>query len=80
MPQRTCPKCHAQQARRIKQQGFLQQTVLRRFGYYPWECRFCKETFLIKDRGLTGRRGGPDRHDNARGQVEVSVGAEQAVD
>ena len=51
-----CPKCHAVHSRRIRREGFLQRTILRRLGYYPWECRFCKATFAVKNRG-EGRRG-----------------------
>ncbi len=38
------------QARRIRQKGFWQRVFLRRFGYYPWECRFCRSTFVLKKR------------------------------
>jgi hypothetical protein len=51
MPQTPCPKCHALQARRVKQEGILQKMVLRHFGFYPWECRFCKATFVLRKRG-----------------------------
>ena len=60
-----CPNCRAQQTRRVKQQGFFQKMILRRVGYYPWECRFCKSRFLLKDRGLApaaGRRSPEGTH------------------
>ncbi len=65
MPCPVCPKCHAIQSRRIRQEGFLQQTVLRRLGYYPWECRFCKATFTVKDRGESRRSKRQEMPDNA---------------
>lgn len=51
MPQTACPKCEALQARRVKQDGFFQKFILQRLGFYPWECRFCKATFVLKNRG-----------------------------
>jgi len=51
MSQTECPKCHALQARRVKQEGFIQKAILQKLGFYPWECRFCKATFVLKKRG-----------------------------
>lgn len=53
MPSPACPKCQAAHSRRIRREGFLQQAILRRLGYFPWECRFCKATFSVKNRGRT---------------------------
>jgi hypothetical protein len=46
-----CPKCQALQARRTKQEGIFQKVFLQRLGYYPWQCRFCKNEFVIRNRG-----------------------------
>lgn len=51
MPQTECPKCHALQARRVKQEGLAQKLILQKLGYFPWECRFCKASFLLRSRG-----------------------------
>jgi phage FluMu protein Com len=51
MSQTECPKCHALQARRVKQEGFIQKAILQKLGFFPWECRFCKSTFVLKNRG-----------------------------
>ncbi len=51
MSQRSCPKCHTLQIRRVKQQGLLQKLILQKLGYFPWECRFCKATFIRRERG-----------------------------
>lgn len=51
MSQTECPKCHALQARRVRQQGMLQTLILCHLGFYPWECRFCKATFVLRKRG-----------------------------
>jgi hypothetical protein len=51
MSQTECPKCHALQARRVKQEGFIQKVILQKLGFYPWECRFCKAAFVLKKRG-----------------------------
>jgi hypothetical protein len=52
MAQTECPKCHAFQARRVKQEGFFQISIMQKLGFYPWECRFCKATFRLKNRGM----------------------------
>jgi len=36
--------------RRLSRKGFLQDKVYSWFGYYPWECPFCREPQLIKKR------------------------------
>jgi hypothetical protein len=35
----------------VKQAGILQKMILRHIGFYPWECRFCKATFILRNRG-----------------------------
>ena len=65
MPSPACPKCHAVHSRRVRQDGLLQRTVLRRLGYYPWECRFCKTTFAVKNRGESRRGKAEEFPDNA---------------
>ncbi len=65
MPSPACPKCHAVHSRRIRQEGFLQQAILRRLGYFPWECRFCKVTFVVKNRGESRRGTGNEVEDAA---------------
>lgn len=51
MSQVKCPKCQALQARRMKQEGFLQKVILQKLGYFPWQCRFCKSDFVLRNRG-----------------------------
>ena len=60
-----CPKCHAVHSRRIRQEGIFQQTILRRLGYYPWECRLCKAKFAVKSRGESRRGKSDQMPDNA---------------
>ncbi len=55
MSEPSCPQCHSLQPHRIRQEGFWQRAVLQKFGFYPWECRFCKAVFVLKDRGLSKR-------------------------
>ena len=44
-----CMKCgHTMQ--RLPRKGFLQLNVYPRFGYYPWECPFCREPMMVKKR------------------------------
>lgn len=50
-----CPACHSFGLHRGERKGFWQKLVASRFGYYPWECTFCREKHLLKDRGLRRR-------------------------
>ena len=65
MSQVGCPKCYALQARRIKQTGLIQKLFLQKLGYYPWECRFCKATFILRNRGHRKGEGFRDRDDSS---------------
>jgi hypothetical protein len=35
---------------RLPRKGFLQLNVYPWFGYYPWECPFCREPMMVKKR------------------------------
>jgi hypothetical protein len=43
----TCTHCGSV-LRRLQRKGFLQRTVLPLFGYYPWECPYCREPLLLR--------------------------------
>lgn len=47
-----CPTCKGHAAMRVNRNGFLQQNVAWRFGYYPWKCGACGTVFLYRKRGL----------------------------
>lgn len=70
MPQTECPKCHALQARRVKQEGITQKLILQKLGYFPWECRFCKASFLLRNRG---HRKGDGRNKHANSSFEAQA-------
>ena len=45
-----CPDCDGVELRRHSREGFVQRTVLPRFGVFPWECGLCRKIFLLKQR------------------------------
>jgi hypothetical protein len=49
-----CPSCNRNGMRRVKRTGLFQTRIFPIFGYYPWECSFCRAVKLFKSRG--GRR------------------------
>jgi len=57
---RRCPNCTNVEMIRVPRRGFLQEHVYSRLGLYPWECPFCREVFLQKNRGRSYRRANPD--------------------
>jgi hypothetical protein len=71
MAQIECPKCHAFQARRVKQEGFFQTSIMQKLGFFPWECRFCKATFRLKNRGI---RSADSPRKSSHGQTTQTSG------
>ncbi len=45
-----CPQCEGIELRRQGRVGFLQTTVLPRFGYFPWECGLCRKIYFVQQR------------------------------
>ena len=45
-----CPECGSRQMHRMQREGLMQVVVYPFFGYFPWECAECKESFLLKKR------------------------------
>jgi hypothetical protein len=43
-------KCSAEM-RRMKREGFWEEKVFSRFGFFPWECPVCRVRRRIRDRG-----------------------------
>ncbi len=58
MKQRRCSNCGSQDLRRVNRSGVWQRQILTFFGFYPWECVFCRERQLLRDEGKK-RRNGP---------------------
>ena len=46
-----CRRCSTKM-RRLNRKGLLAKKLFPYFGYYPWECPVCRETFFYKDRGV----------------------------
>jgi DNA-directed RNA polymerase subunit RPC12/RpoP len=44
-----CTRCGGP-LRRMLRKGFLQEKIYSLFGYYPWECPYCREPIMIKMR------------------------------
>ncbi len=57
---RRCPNCANVEMARVERRGFLQEHVYPRLGFYPWECPFCREVFLLKSRGRSYRKAHPN--------------------
>lgn len=47
-----CPKCRHEQLARIARNGFLRKSLFPIFGFYPWECGFCRRQFILRRRGV----------------------------
>jgi ribosomal protein L37AE/L43A len=54
-----CPKCNEGQMSRVARRGFFRRRVFSFFGFYPWECAFCRKQFLIRKRGGAYRKADP---------------------
>jgi ssDNA-binding Zn-finger/Zn-ribbon topoisomerase 1 len=50
-----CPKCKLGGVMRVKREGFLENAVLARCGYYPWLCAECKRRVMLRVREDVGR-------------------------
>jgi hypothetical protein len=55
-----CTGCHAYSLRRVKRKGVWQKLIASAFGYYPWECKVCREINMYRDRGTRARSGHKD--------------------
>jgi hypothetical protein len=51
-----CPKCYRVGAYRVARKGYLQKKIYVFFGFYPWECIFCRLTSLVRKRGVRKHR------------------------
>ena len=47
-----CPRCCIDYLRRKPRKGILQKVLYPIFGYYPWRCRVCKGSYIIRKRGF----------------------------
>lgn len=51
-----CPSCKLPTIRRIPREGFWQKYILSLFGYYPWKCSRCTNSFMLHKRDKRKRR------------------------
>jgi hypothetical protein len=58
-----CPMCGCSYLRRVPRVGFKQKVILSAFGYYPWECGQCKESFILRKRYGRRRVSDPEYRD-----------------
>jgi hypothetical protein len=56
-----CPKCSSPRTHRMERQGFMQQKIYPFFGYFPWECKICRVTFLEKKRNKRKKSSSQER-------------------
>jgi len=45
-----CKHCGNARVFRLFRHGFLQSTIYPLFGYYPWKCKACKESMMLRSR------------------------------
>jgi hypothetical protein len=69
-----CPTCNAIVAMRINRNGFLQRSVLGRFGIYPWKCGACGVVFLYRKRAHRTHPGQPALESRRLNRSEGSHG------
>jgi hypothetical protein len=55
--------CGCSYLRRVPRVGFKQKVILSAFGYYPWECGQCKESFILRKRYGRRRVSDPEYRD-----------------
>jgi ssDNA-binding Zn-finger/Zn-ribbon topoisomerase 1 len=53
---KVCPKCKRGRLQRVEREGFLENSVYPRLGYFPWICTECKARNLVKFRGERKRK------------------------
>ena len=54
-----CPGCKHIELRRYRRKGLLQEKILSRLGFYPWECVQCRRVFLFQQRSPARHRDAP---------------------
>ncbi len=58
MSGKTCSRCRGTTFYRISRRGWLQRTLLSRFGFYPWECEACRKRRYYFDSGHSRKSTG----------------------
>ena len=48
-----CPDCGGKRVRRVERKGFMQKHVYPWFGLFPWYCRECRQSFMLRKRYRT---------------------------
>lgn len=57
--------------RRINRKGFFEETLLPKFGLFPWECAMCRRKTFLRDNGHADlRRKAKDRRSQEREQSQ----------
>ena len=45
-----CKYCGSKQIFRVFRRGYLQETIYPLFGFYPWKCKVCHRSMLLRKR------------------------------
>ena len=45
-----CTSCKDYSMRRTERKGFWTRSVMSHFGFFPWECAFCRKVTLLRQR------------------------------
>jgi hypothetical protein len=45
-----CKHCGSNQIFRVFRQGYMQERIYPLFGFYPWKCKVCQGSMLLRKR------------------------------
>jgi hypothetical protein len=61
-----CPKCEVGKLQRVFREGFLQEIIYPRFGYFPWRCLTCGHLEILHKRHRKRFHVGGSGHSSKR--------------
>jgi len=47
----SCKRCNSLRTNRLARQSYFERYIAPFFGLYPWKCRDCRHSFLVRRRG-----------------------------
>lgn len=45
-----CKKCGSERIYRLFREGYLQEKIYPILGFYPWRCKACKHSMMLRKR------------------------------
>ena len=73
-----CPQCDGIELRRQGRVGFLQRSILPRFGLFPWECGLCRKVYLLRQRSSSDRKDTQESHPEGHlGPIQLATSRSQ---